>query len=93
MFELTGLSLKRPPRGFDPNHPMIEDLKRKDFVAITSLRGPKPAMKNFSTVSSPLPAQAPDLSNFWPVPWERRLRLNFDGKLPDRIVKECPILA
>ena len=31
--ELEGDSLKRPPRGFDPNHPFIEDIKRKDFVA------------------------------------------------------------
>ena len=34
MFELSGESLKRPPRGYDPEHPLIEDLKRKDFVAI-----------------------------------------------------------
>lgn len=25
-------SLKRPPRGFDPNHPLIEDLKRTSFT-------------------------------------------------------------
>jgi uncharacterized protein (TIGR02453 family) len=31
--ELDGESLSRPPRGFDPNHPFIEDLKRKSFVA------------------------------------------------------------
>jgi uncharacterized protein (TIGR02453 family) len=31
--ELEGDSLKRPPRGFDPNHRFIEDIKRKDFVA------------------------------------------------------------
>ncbi|MHC4599020.1 MAG: DUF2461 domain-containing protein [Planctomycetota bacterium] len=30
---LTGDSLKRPPRGFDPEHPFVEDLKRKDFLA------------------------------------------------------------
>ncbi len=30
---LTGESLKRPPRGYDPEHPFIEDLKRKDFIA------------------------------------------------------------
>jgi len=30
--ELGGESLKRPPQGYDPNHPLIEDLKRKDFV-------------------------------------------------------------
>ncbi|MBS7455799.1 DUF2461 domain-containing protein [Coralloluteibacterium stylophorae] len=28
-----GETLKRPPRGFPPEHPLIEDLKRKDFVA------------------------------------------------------------
>ncbi len=25
--------LKRPPRGFDPDHPYVEDLKRKSFTA------------------------------------------------------------
>ena len=35
---LEGESLKRPPRGFDPDHPLIEDLKRKDFIASTRLR-------------------------------------------------------
>jgi uncharacterized protein (TIGR02453 family) len=33
-----GESLKNPPKGYDPNHPFIEDLRRKDFVASTSLR-------------------------------------------------------
>ena len=32
--ELSGESLKRAPRGFDPEHPLIEDLKRKDFVCV-----------------------------------------------------------
>ena len=32
--ELAGESLKRPPRGYDPDHPMIEDIKRKDFFAL-----------------------------------------------------------
>jgi uncharacterized protein (TIGR02453 family) len=32
--EPAGESLKRPPRGYDPDHPLIEDLKRKDFFAI-----------------------------------------------------------
>lgn len=32
-FELGGDALVRPPRGFDPEHPLIEDLKRKDFIA------------------------------------------------------------
>ena len=34
-FDIMGQSLKRPPRGFDAEHPLIEDLKRKDFVART----------------------------------------------------------
>lgn len=33
---LGGESLKRGPRGFDADHPMIEDLKRKDFVTFSS---------------------------------------------------------
>ncbi len=33
-YELQGDSLKRPPRGFPADHPLIEDLKRKDFIAI-----------------------------------------------------------
>lgn len=36
-FTLDGESLKRPPRGFDPEHPAIGDLKRKDFIAIRQL--------------------------------------------------------
>ena len=35
---LTGDSLTRPPRGFDPTHPLIEDLKRIDFGAGVRLR-------------------------------------------------------
>ena len=31
---LGGESLKRPPRGYDPNHPYIEDLKRRDYTCI-----------------------------------------------------------
>ena len=30
---VEGDSLTRPPRGFDPTHPFIDDLKRKSFVA------------------------------------------------------------
>lgn len=32
-FEQGGDALTRPPRGFDPNHELIDDIKRKDFVA------------------------------------------------------------
>jgi len=36
-FNLSGETLKRAPRGFSPDHPLIEDLKRKDFIAISEL--------------------------------------------------------
>lgn len=36
-FDLGGESLKRPPRGFDADHPLVEDLKRKDHVAVADL--------------------------------------------------------
>ena len=33
VYQLGGESLQRPPKGYDPEHPLIEDLKRKDFIA------------------------------------------------------------
>lgn len=36
-WELWGDRLTRPPRGYDIKHPAIEDIKRKDFVAIAPL--------------------------------------------------------
>lgn len=36
-FGLGGESLQRPPQGFDPAHALIDDLKRKDFVASRNL--------------------------------------------------------
>jgi uncharacterized protein (TIGR02453 family) len=32
-FEFWGESLSRPPRGFDPGHELIEDIKRRNFAA------------------------------------------------------------
>ncbi len=34
---LEGNELKRPPRGFNPNHRFVNDLKRRHFVAIADL--------------------------------------------------------
>lgn len=36
-FRLGGETLTRPPRGFEKDHPMIEDLKRKDFIAVKDM--------------------------------------------------------
>ena len=35
--ERSGDSLKRPPRGYAPDHPLVEDLKRKDHVSFCPL--------------------------------------------------------
>jgi len=37
LFELSGDALSNPPRGYRKDHPLIDDLKRKDFIAITAL--------------------------------------------------------
>ena len=31
---IEGEALSRPPRGFDPDHPLIEDIKKKSFFAL-----------------------------------------------------------
>ncbi|MDH5676382.1 MAG: TIGR02453 family protein [Myxococcales bacterium] len=36
-FQLGGESLKRPPRGVPADHPLLDDLKRKDHIAIATL--------------------------------------------------------
>jgi uncharacterized protein (TIGR02453 family) len=36
-FAISGESLKNPPRGYSKDHPLLEDLKRKDFIAISTL--------------------------------------------------------
>lgn len=36
-YRLAGASLVRPPRGFAADHPLIEDLRRKDFIAVHPL--------------------------------------------------------
>ena len=36
-FQVSGDSLKRPPKGYDADHPLIEVLKMKDFTAFAPL--------------------------------------------------------
>jgi len=33
-YSLAGESLKRPPAGVEKDHPLLDDLKRKDFIAV-----------------------------------------------------------
>ncbi len=44
---LEGTSLIRPPRGFNAEHPFIEDLKRKDFITSISFTDAQVCSKNF----------------------------------------------
>jgi uncharacterized protein (TIGR02453 family) len=32
IWQVVGDALKRPPRDFDPGHPLVEDIKRKEFL-------------------------------------------------------------
>lgn len=36
-FGLDGESLQRPPRGFDKDHELIDDIKRKSFIAVKNM--------------------------------------------------------
>lgn len=44
---LQGESLKRPPRGVSADHPLLDDLRRKDFVAFRELPAELAARKKF----------------------------------------------
>jgi uncharacterized protein (TIGR02453 family) len=47
---LGGDSLKRPPKGYDPAHPLMADLKRKDFVAQVHLTEAQACAPDFMKV-------------------------------------------
>ena len=46
---LSGDKLKRPPRGYDKDHPYLEDLKRKDFVTFTNFTEKEACAPDFIT--------------------------------------------
>lgn len=46
-FRQGGESLKRPPAGFDRDHELIEELKRKDFMVIADLSEAKAVSGDF----------------------------------------------
>jgi len=59
-FALGGETLNRPPRGYAKDHPLLEDIKRKDFIAIAELpessvissRFPKQVLTRFQAADS-----------------------------------------
>jgi uncharacterized protein (TIGR02453 family) len=46
--EVSGESLKRPPKGFDADDPMIEDLKQKSFFAVQHVTPARAKKKEFT---------------------------------------------
>jgi uncharacterized protein (DUF2461 family) len=44
---MAGESLKRPPAGYDPQHALIEDIKRKDFATTSLLDDRQVCSSNF----------------------------------------------
>jgi uncharacterized protein (TIGR02453 family) len=46
-FELVGDSLANAPRGFAKDHPLVEDLKRKDFLGLAPLSQSEATSKDF----------------------------------------------
>ena len=46
-FVLSGDRLKRPPKGFPPDHPLIEDLKWRDYVVSRELTEDEVQMPSF----------------------------------------------
>ncbi len=63
-FSLHGESLKKAPRGTDPEHPLIEDLRRKDFIAIQPLESSLVLDKDFVKKSATQFAAATPLVRF-----------------------------
>ena len=71
--QLEGESLKRPPPGYDSNHPMIQDLRRKDFIAghrfrDTEVTGPK-FLEDFAKACEAMDPLNAFLSKSMGIPW------------------------
>ncbi len=63
--KLTGESLQRPPRGYDPNHLFIEDIKRKDFTVGRSLGDQEVLRADFLEIALGTFRKTPLLSTFF----------------------------
>jgi len=71
--KMEGESLKRPPAGFDGNHPFAEDLKLKDITAgirfsNAQVTGPR-FMKDFVQASKKLDPLNKFLAGALSLPW------------------------
>ncbi|OIO61101.1 MAG: TIGR02453 family protein [Alphaproteobacteria bacterium CG_4_10_14_0_2_um_filter_63_37] len=63
-WQMEGDSLKRPPKGFAADHPLIEDLKRKDFLGLYPLRFEEVTQPDFVAQVETRYAQGDSLMRF-----------------------------
>jgi uncharacterized protein (TIGR02453 family) len=63
-FRIGGEALKRPPAGFDREHPLIEELKRKDFIAIADMTESEVTASGFLSRFVDVCAEAADFMRF-----------------------------
>ncbi len=72
-FSLSADRLKRPPRGYDPDHPLIEDLKLKSFTAHVQLSEPDVCtpdfMEHFARLCHSLAPLVRFLTQALEMPW------------------------
>ncbi len=71
--KIEGESLKRPLQGLDRNHPFVEDLKRKDFIATASFTdaqvlGPR-FLDRFTTAGKSLDPLNKFIAEAMSLPW------------------------
>jgi len=63
-FELVGDSLANAPRGFAKDHPQVEDLKRKDFIGLSTLSKADVTSKDFLSLAMERFKQAEPMMRF-----------------------------
>ena len=63
-FWLAGDALANAPRGFAKDHPLVEDLKRKDFIALAGLSATDVTSKNFRSLVAERCRQAAPIMRF-----------------------------
>lgn len=63
-YQLGGESLKRPPRGYNAENPMIDALKRKDFIAVCNLSSEDVTTSDFVSQAASIYAAGNPLMQF-----------------------------
>jgi uncharacterized protein (TIGR02453 family) len=64
IYKQEGERLKRPPKGFDSDHPLIEELKRKSFVAFHSFQEEETFAPDFIDTFAGICARSADYMRF-----------------------------